>query len=227
MPIGFFVTGTDTGVGKTTVSCALLHAFAAQGCSVIGMKPVAAGSENGLWQDVENLKAASNVNLPQSLINPYVFDAPIAPHIAAQQTGVWIDPDVIRQSCEKLQSVAEVTIVEGVGGFRVPLSSSGMLGERYDTGDLARMLGLPVILVVGMRLGCLSHALLTARAIESAGLKLAGWVANVIDPEMLQLAANVQTLVEWLDCPLLGVLPFQEQPDMRQLAGLIDLSRLE
>ncbi|MBE7526886.1 MAG: dethiobiotin synthase [Burkholderiales bacterium] len=227
MPIGFFITGTDTGIGKTTVSCALLHAFAAQGRSVIGMKPVAAGCENSFWQDVEHLKAASNISLPQSLINPYAFDAPIAPHIAAQHTGVRIDPEVIRQSCEKLQSVAEVTIVEGVGGFRVPLSSSGVPGKRYDTGDLAGMLGLPVILVVGIRLGCLNHALLTARAIESAGLKLAGWVANTIDPTMLQLEANLQTLTEWLDCPLLGVLPFQEQLDVRQLAGLMDLSRLE
>lgn len=227
MPIGFFITGTDTGIGKTTVSCALLHAFAAQGRSVIGMKPVVAGRENGVWQDVEHLKAVSNINLPQALINPYAFDAPVAPHIAAQQTGVEINPQVIQQACQSLMAAADVTIVEGVGGFRVPLSSSGVPGKRYDTGDLAGMLGLPVILVVGMRLGCLNHALLTTRAIESAGLKLAGWVANTIDPTMLQLEANLQTLTEWLDCPLLGVLPFQEQLDVRQLAGLMDLSRLE
>lgn len=227
IPSGFFVTGTDTGIGKTVVSCALLHAFAAEGRTVIGMKPVAAGRENGVWQDVENLKAASNVSLPQSLINPYAFAEPVAPHIAAQQTGMTIDLQHIRQACAQLQAAAEVTIVEGVGGFRVPLSSSGAPDSRYDTGDIARMLGLPVILVVGMRLGCLNHALLTVQAIESAGLKLAGWVANVIDPEILQLAANVQTLSEWLDCPLLGVLPFQEQLDVWQLAGQIDLSRLE
>ncbi|MCC6916302.1 dethiobiotin synthase [Nitrosomonas sp.] len=226
MAIGFFVTGTDTGIGKTVVSCALLHAFAAQGHTVIGMKPVAAGRENGVWQDVENLKAASNISMPQSLINPYAFVEPVAPHIAAQQTGITIDPEVIRQACEQLQAAAEVTIVEGVGGFRVPLSLAGIPDCRYDTGDLASVLGLPVILAVGMRLGCLNHALLTARAIESTGLKLAGWVANVIDPAMLQLEINLQTLAEWLDCPLLGVLPFQEQLDVRQLAGLIDLSRL-
>lgn len=226
-PAGLFVTGTDTGIGKTVVSCALLHAFSAEGHTVIGMKPVAAGCENGQWQDVENLKKASNVSMPQSLINPYAFVEPVAPHIAARQAGIVIDLGVIRQACEQLQAAAEVTIVEGVGGFRVPLSSSGTSNDRYDTSDLARVLGLPVILVVGMRLGCLNHALLTARAVESAGLKLAGWVANTIDPEMLQPAANLQTLTEWLDCPLLGVLPFQEQLDVQQLAGLIDLSRLE
>lgn len=226
IPKGFFVTGTDTGIGKTVVSCVLLHAFAAQGRTVIGMKPVAAGRENGVWQDVENLKAASNINIPQSLINPYAFVEPVAPHVAAQQAGVMIDLEQIRQAFEKLQATAEVTIVEGVGGFRVPLSPSGMRDKRYDTADLASVLGLPVILVVGMRLGCLNHALLTAHAVESAGLKLAGWVANIVDPSMLQLEANLRTLTEWLDCPLLGTLPFQEQLDVRQLAGLIDLSCL-
>ena len=226
IPAGFFVTGTDTGIGKTVVSCALLHAFSAAGRTVIGMKPVAAGCENGHWQDVENLKKASNVSMPQSLINPYAFVEPIAPHIAARQADIVIDLNVIQQACEQLQAAAEITIVEGVGGFQVPLSSSGLSNDRYDMSDLARVLGLPVILVVGMRLGCLNHALLTAHAVESAGLKFAGWVANTIDPEMLQPAANLQTLTEWLACPLLGVLPFQEQLDTRQLAGLIDLSRL-
>lgn len=227
MSAGFFVTGTDTGIGKTVVSCALLHAFSARGRTVIGMKPVAAGCENGQWQDVESLKRASNVCMPQSLINPYAFVEPVAPHIAARQAGIVIDPEIIRQACEQLQAAAEVTIVEGVGGFRVPLSLSGASNHRYDTSDLAKVLGLPVILVAGMRLGCLNHTLLTVRAIESAGLKLAGWVANVIDPEMLQPVANLQTLTEWIDYPLLGVLPFQEQLDVRQFAGLIDLSRLE
>lgn len=226
IPKGFFITGTDTGIGKTVVSCALLHAFAAQGRTVIGMKPVVAGCEGGQWQDVENLKAASNVSMPQSLINPYAFVEPIAPHIAARQAGIVIDLERIQQACEQLQTAAEVIIVEGVGGFRVPLSPSGVPDKRYDTADLARMLGLPVVLVVGMRLGCLNHALLTACAIESTGLKLTGWVANIIDPAMLQLEENLQTLTEWMDCPLLGVLPYQKQLDVRQLAGSIDLSRL-
>ncbi len=226
MTTGFFVTGTDTGIGKTTVSCALLHAFSTHGYTAVGMKPVVSGREDGLWQDVENLKTASTVSMPRKLINPYAFVESIAPHIAAQQTNIRIDLEVIRQACEKLQTAAEITIVEGVGGFMVPLSLSGLSGDRYDTRDLASVLGLPVILVVGMRLGCLNHALLTARAVESAGLKLAGWVANRIDPDMLQPEANLQTLVEWLDCPLLGILPYQAQPDVQQLAQYLDLSRL-
>ncbi len=226
VPKGFFVTGTDTGVGKTLVSCALLHAFSAAGRSVVGMKPVVAGCEDGQWQDVERLKAAGNVSVPPAWINPYAFTEPVAPHIAAQQTGVSIDLEVIRQSCEKLCAAAEVTIVEGVGGFLVPLGSSGMSGSRYDTGDLAVVLGLPVILVVGMRLGCLNHTLLTARAVKATGLPLAGWVANMIDPEMLQPAANLQTLTEWLKCPLLGVLPYQKEAEARYLAKLIDITRL-
>lgn len=225
MSTGFFVTGTDTGVGKTTVSCALLHAFSVKGYTTVGMKPVVSGQEDGVWQDVEHLKAASSVRLAHELINPYAFVEPIAPHIAAQQANIPIDLEKIRQSCEKLLAAADVTIVEGVGGFMVPLSLSGLPGERYDTCDLAKALGLPVILVVGMRLGCLNHALLTACAIKSAGLKLAGWVANRIDPDMLQPEANLQTLSEWLDCPLLGVLPYQTHPDAQQLAQYLDLSR--
>jgi len=226
IPAGFFVTGTDTGIGKTVVSCALLHAFSAEGRRVIGMKPVAAGCENGRWQDVENLKKASNVSMPQSLINPYAFVEPIAPHIAARQEGIVIDLGMIRQACEQLQAAAEVTIVEGVGGFRVPLSSSDAPNDRYDTSDLAKLLDLPVILVAGIRLGWLNHTLLTAQAIQSAGLTLAGWVANTIDPAILQLEANLQTLTEWLDCPPLGILPFQVPPDAQQFARCIDLSGL-
>lgn len=226
MSIGFFVTGTDTGIGKTTVSCALLQAFAAQGRTVVGMKPVAAGRENGVWQDVEHLKAASNITVPQALINPYAFDEPIAPHIAAQQTGVEINPQVIQQACQSLMATVDVMIVEGVGGFKVPLSVSGT-AQRYDTGDLAKLLDLPVILVAGIRLGWLNHTLLTAQAIRSAGLKLAGWVANTIDPTMLQLEANIQTLTEWLDCPPLGILPYQFPPDTRQLVRCIDLFGLQ
>ncbi|MXS84714.1 dethiobiotin synthase [Nitrosomonas sp. HPC101] len=226
MPVGFFVTGTDTGIGKTTVSCALLHAFAAEGHTVVGMKPVAAGCENGIWPDVEHLQAASNIRMPQALINPYAFEEPIAPHIAAQQTGVDINPQTIQQACQNLMAVADVTIVEGVGGFKVPLSASDTVTRRYDTGDLASLLGLPVILVAGIRLGWLNHTLLTVQAIQSGGLTLAGWVANTMDPAILQLEANIQTLAEWLDCPPLGVLPYQAQPDAQQLARRIDLSRL-
>jgi dethiobiotin synthetase len=217
---GFFITGTDTGVGKTLASCTLLHAYSERGYSVIGMKPIAAGCENGQWHDVQQLTKASNVAVSRSLVNPYAFAEPIAPHIAAQNAGVAIDLEVIRRSYDNLRTRADITIVEGVGGFLVPL------GNRRDTSDLARVLGLPVILVVGMRLGCLSHALLTARAIDSAGLTLAGWVANWISPDMLQPEENLRTLIEWLDCPLVGILPYQEQVEPSRLANLMDIAKL-
>lgn len=199
---GYFVTGTDTGVGKTTVSCALLRAFAAQGHKVIGMKPIAAGVENGKWLDVEQLLAASNVNVTRQQINPYAFDPPISPHLAAQQAGREIDLTVIQQAYQTLSTQADRVVVEGAGGFLVPLNAQ-------QTGvDLARALNLPVILVVGMRLGCLNHALLTTQAIKASGLTLAGWVANCIDPQMLAVAENIATLEQRLDCTLLGGVPF-------------------
>lgn len=216
MPAGYFVTGTDTGVGKTLVSCALLHAFALAGKTAIGMKPVAAGCEAGKWLDVEQLIAASTVSAAREWINPYALVPPIAPHIAAKQAGVTIDLAVIQQAFYALQKTADRVIVEGAGGFLVPL------GDRYDTRDLACALGLPVVLVVGLRLGCLNHALLTAQAIQSSGLPLAGWVANQIDPAMARLAENIDTLQQRLAAPLLGVLPFREQPDAKAFATQLD-----
>lgn len=216
MPAGYFVTGTDTGVGKTLVSCALLHAFALAGKTAIGMKPIAAGCEAGKWLDVEQLIAASTVSAAREWINPYALVPPIAPHIAAKQAGVTIDLAVIQQAFYALQKTADRVIVEGAGGFLVPL------GDRYDTRDLACALGLPVVLVVGLRLGCLNHALLTAQAIQSSGLPLAGWVANQIDPAMASLAENVDTLQQRLAAPLLGVLPFREQPDAKAFATQLD-----
>ncbi|PXW82553.1 dethiobiotin synthetase [Nitrosomonas sp. Nm84] len=221
MATGFFVTGTDTGIGKTTVSCALLHAFAAQGKTVVGMKPIAAGSENGQWMDVEHLLAASNVNVVRQQINPYAFDPPISPHIAAQQTSTEIDLSVIHQSYLELSKQAEIVIVEGVGGFLAPIN-------QHQTGaDLAKTLDFPVILVVGMRLGCLNHALLTAQAIRAAGLTLAGWVANCMDPQMLVLTENIATLEQRLDCPLLGVVSFENDMDAQKGAEFLDVARLE
>lgn len=217
MGAGFFVTGTDTGIGKTTVSCALLHAFAAQGNKVAGMKPIAAGSENGKWPDVELLFAASNISITRQQINPYAFDSPISPHIAAQQTGTEIDLMIIHQAYHELSSKADIVIVEGAGGFLVPINPS------QNGADLAIKLNLPVILVVGMRLGCLNHALLTAQAIRAAGLTLAGWVANCIDPKMLVLAENIATLEQRLDCPLLGVLPFDSTMNLHKSTKLLDV----
>jgi len=201
MAQGYFVTGTDTGVGKTTISCALLRAFAAQGKKAVGMKPVVAGSENGRWHDVEQLIAASNINAAREYVNPYAFDPPVSPHIAARQAGVDIDLAVIQRAYQALSSQADIVIVEGAGGFLVPLNA------RQTGADLARALNLPVILVAGMRLGCLNHALLTAQAIHASGLPFAGWVANCIDPQMQVLQENIATLEQRLEGPLLGIIP--------------------
>lgn len=203
MAQGYFVTGTDTGVGKTTISCALLRAFAAQGKKAVGMKPVVAGSENGRWHDVEQLIAASNISTAREHINPYAFDPPVSPHIAAQQAGVDIDLTVIQRAYQALSSQADIVIVEGAGGFLVPLNA------QQTGADLARALNLPVILIVGMRIGCLNHALLTAQAIKAVGLTLAGWVANCIDPGMQVLEENIATLEQRLEGALVGVMSLE------------------
>ena len=221
---GIFVTGTDTGVGKTLMACALLHGFAQQGRRVVGMKPVACGvvrSATGLInEDVALLRAAGNVEAPLQFVNPYCFEPPIAPHLAAEQAGVTIELTHIAQAFERLAAAADVVVVEGVGGFCVPLNHS------EDSADLAQYLGLPVILVVGMRLGCLNHALLTAHAIRARGLRLAGWIANRIDPAMAAVEENITTLAERLAAPLLGEVEFTLAPDPQRVAVLLDLSNL-
>ncbi|SEO36261.1 dethiobiotin synthase [Nitrosovibrio sp. Nv6] len=219
MTKGYFVTGTGTGVGKTVASCALLHAFSARGKTTVGMKPVAAGRENGKWKDVELLAAASTVAAPREQVNPYALNPPIAPHIAASLAGINIDINVVRQAYLELQKIADVVIVEGAGGFLVPLN------DRQDSADMAQALGLPVIVVVGMQLGCLSDALLTAQAVRATGLPLAGWVANRIDPQMASFEENVLALEQRLKCPLLGVLPFEKNPDPKKLSALLDIAK--
>ena len=205
---GFFVTGTDTGVGKTLVACALLRAFAASGLRTVGMKPVAAGAQlHGarlVNEDVVALKAASSVAAPDELVNPYCFAPPIAPHIAAAQAGVAIDLERVRSAYRSLSQIADCVIVEGAGGFYVPL------GPQVGTADLARALDLPVVMTVGLRLGCLNHALLTAEAVRACGLVLAGWVANEIVPDMPSASANVAALEERLNAPLIARIGFGE-----------------
>lgn len=202
MSPAYFLTGTDTEIGKTFITCALLHRARRNGLRAAGLKPVAAGTDaSGLNEDVENIRAASSIDLPRHLINPYCFAPAIAPHIAAAEAGVTIDLAPIRAACETARQQADLVIVEGVGGFCVPL------GENQGSDDLAVTLGLPVILVVGMRLGCISHALLTAEAIAARGLPLAGWVANRIDPAMSRFEENLATLQSRLAAPLLGVVP--------------------
>lgn len=214
----YFVTGTDTGVGKTHACCALLRAAAGAGLRCAAMKPVAAGAEciDGTWRndDVERLRAAASVDVPRTLMNPYLFHAAVAPHIAAAQEGRAIDPAAIHAGLKSIRALADCVIVEGVGGFRVPLAAD------YDTADLARELALPVILVVGMRLGCINHALLTAEAIAARGLVLAGWIANRIDPGMAVFDANLEALRARLPAPCLAVLPHGDAASAAQaLAG--------
>ena len=194
MKQAFFITGTDTGVGKTHVACKLIADYVAQGYKVVGMKPVAAGCElvNGEWvnEDVLKLEAASNVQAPRELINPYSFKEAIAPHIAAKNAGVEIEIEKIVQAYHQLTSMADVVVVEGAGGFLVPLNDS------QNMADLAAVLNIPIILVVGMKLGCINHSLLTVEAIKSRSFNLHGWVANQLDKNMPAFAENEATLVQ-------------------------------
>lgn len=214
----YFVTGTDTDVGKTFATCALLHAARQKGFRAIGMKPVAAGVDHdGHNDDVEKLIAASSFSAPRELVNPYCFDAPVAPHIAALIEGRPIDIERITAAARDLASEADILLVEGVGGFRVPL------GDEIDGADLAERLDYSIILIVGMRLGCINHALLTAEAIRSRGLLLAGWIANCIDPEMIAPEENITALKDRLPAPLLGVLHWQDTADPVAAAQHISL----
>ena len=221
---GYFVTGTDTGVGKTLVACALLGAFAARGLKAIGMKPVASGATPGAGglvnEDVERLIAASGIAAPREDVNPYCFEPAVAPHIAARQAGVTILLERIEQGFRGLAARAQLVVVEGVGGFQVPL------GPGIDTAQLAERLALPVVLVVGMRLGCLNHALLTAQAVAGHGLKLAGWVANHVDPQMSAADENVRALEERLAAPLIARIAHAEHPEPRVIAAHIEVAKL-
>jgi len=223
MARGCFVTGTDTDIGKTLVVCALLQACDRRGLAAVGMKPVAAGTVlregREVNDDVERIVAASSMQADRRLVNPYVFSQPIAPHIAAADDHVSIDPDRILDCYRQLAAQADVVIVEGVGGFRVPLR------DRFDTADLARRLGLPVILVVGLRLGCINHALLAAEAIRARGLVLAGWVANQIDAAMHRVDENIAALDALLDAPRLGYLEHLSPPDPEAAADRLALPR--
>lgn len=218
-PPGIFVTGTDTEVGKTLAATVLMHHFRRQGLRVIGMKPVAAGCHEtpAGWknEDVEALQAAANVDAPIEHVNPFVFHAPIAPHVAARREGRTIDLGRIMASFEALRTLADIVVVEGAGGFLVPLD------DTEDFGDLAQRLALPVVLTVGVRLGCINHALLTQEAIAARGLHLAGWIANGIDPHMEAPQDSIATLASRLHAPLLGVIPWLSPVD----PGAVTLSR--
>jgi len=213
---GCFVTGTDTGIGKTRVSAGLLKALAKSGMKSVGMKPIASGAEQtpaGLRnEDALALQAAASLKRDYALVNPYCFAPPVAPHLAAREAGIEIQLDTLRAAYGELCQEADAVVVEGVGGWQVPLS------ETLELPDLAREFGLPVLLVVGMRLGCLNHALLTARAIRADGLELLGWVANAIDPDFQRPEANLATLQAELGAPLLGQLGYAPKARAESIA---------
>ncbi len=201
---GFFITGTDTGVGKTHVACLLVEALKEKGLRVAVMKPVAAGVDaDGVNADVRLLMAASNVQMPQEQVNPYCFEPAIAPHLAAQKSGITMHLGVIENAYAELLKLSDVVVVEGAGGFLVPFDGKSGMDQ------IPVRLKLPVILVVGMRLGCISHALLSAEAIRRRGLTLAGWVANRIDPDMAEMDENLTALSSILCSPRLGDIHWQ------------------
>ncbi|WP_076592649.1 dethiobiotin synthase [Herminiimonas arsenitoxidans] len=223
-----FVTGTDTEIGKTMISTALLHALVERGVRAAAIKSVAAGataiqtSAGQVWHndDADALAQAANVVLPPKLATPYLLHEAAAPHVSAKLQGVSIDIAHIKSCYAQVRELADAVVVEGVGGFRVPLS------DHADTADLAQELGLPVIMVVGLRLGCLNHALLTADAIAARGLKLVGWVANTVDAGMAFAEDNVEALVARLPAPLLGCVPRLAAPLPAAAASYLDFSCL-
>ncbi len=219
-----FVTGTDTEIGKTLVSSAMLHALVQAGVRACGMKPVAAGAElrDGVWHndDCDQLAAAGNVHLLPSITTPFLLREPAAPHIAAALEGVEISPVPILAAYVEINAASDAVVVEGVGGFRVPLN------DEFDTADLAEQLDLPVVLVVGLRLGCISHALLTVEAIAARGLNLAGWVANETQADMAFAEENIAALEQRIPAPLLGRVPRLAQPSAQAAAAHLDFTML-
>jgi dethiobiotin synthetase len=219
-----FVTGTDTEIGKTLVSSAILTRLVARGVRACGMKPVAAGAElrDGELHndDADMLAASGNVHLPSNITTPYMLREACAPHIAAALEGVTIGPVPIIAAYAEIAATSDAVVVEGVGGFRLPFS------EGFDSADLAAQLNLPVILVVGLRLGCINHALLAVEAIIARDLVLAGWVANEVDPDMRFVDENIHALLTRIPAPLLGRVPNLEQPSAAAAAEFIDLSGL-
>ena len=224
MTRAFFVAGTDTGVGKTRIAAALCHAIAARGIRVAAMKPVASGCEmtpDGLRnEDALALLSAMNVRARYSEVNPYAFAPAIAPHIAAREAGIEIDFEVLDRAFERLRTRADVLIVEGAGGWLCPLDPA------HAFADLAVRWQLEVVLVVGMRLGCINHALLTVESIERRGLPLRGWVANAIDPKFERPAENASTLANRISAPCLGSVSFQPQADVQALARTLAVDAL-
>lgn len=220
-----FVTGTDTGVGKTLITAALLRVLREGGHCVAGMKPIAAGSmagpEGPANEDALLLQAESSARHPYGDVNPWLFEPAVAPHIAAAEAGIAIDLARIAAAHARLAAAADVVLAEGAGGFLVPLDA------HRSCAEIPALLRMDVILVVGLRLGCLNHALLTVEAIASRGLALAGWVGNHIDPGFARMQSNVDTLAARIAAPCLGIIPHMPEPDVSAAAArLADASRL-
>lgn len=212
MQKGFFITGTDTNVGKTHFSVGLVEALRNQGKTVAVMKPIASGGNYNRGElrnnDAQQLLDASGLDIPYELVNPYVFEAPVAPHLAAAENNIEISLPYILDAYQQLVAKADVVVVEGVGGWQVPLNIGTEKSQQYSMVDLAQQLKLPVIMVVGMRLGCLNHALLTAQAIRQSKLKFYGWVANTLEDEMPRYAENFTSLKKLISEPLIAEIPF-------------------
>jgi len=223
---GFYITGTDTGIGKTVVSTALLHALRARGLRAVGMKPVASGCEYVIqggtpqgWRndDALALQAASEPQPAYADLNPYALPLPLAPELAAREAGVSIDLDTILAAHARLQAQADAVVVEGVGGWAAPLSAT------LDQADLVRALDMPVLLVVGLRLGCLNHAILSAQMIAADGCHLAGWIGNAIDPDMQRRDEHRALLQARIGAPCWGWLPHAGRADQGALSRYLML----
>lgn len=219
MSFAVYVTGTDTGIGKTLASCALLHALRGHGLRAVGMKPVASGCEwiDGAWRNADALalQVASAPGIGYADINPFALEQPLAPELAARDAGIEVTLPPILAAHARLAAQADARVVEGVGGWDAPLSATLMQA------DLVRALRLPVLLVVGLRLGCLSHALLSARAIAADGLHLAGWIGSHVDPDMARVEDNLVMLRQRLPAPCWGVLPHAPDGDAARLAACL------
>lgn len=218
---GVFVTGTDTGVGKTYVAAGLVRGLVSLGHRVAVMKPVASGglrTAQGLQsEDALTLQRASNVRTPLAWVNPYCFEPPIAPHLAAREAGVRIDRERIVSTCRQLAGQADWVVVEGAGGWLAPISDEP--GAQQTLADIALALELPVVLVVGLRLGCLNHALLTRQAIGAQGAQFAGWIGNTLEPAMPRMAENLSTLTAFLQQPPLAVVRYQPPEEASEQAS--------
>lgn len=226
MSPAYFITGTDTDVGKTTIAAGLLHAARLAGLSTAAGKPVASGCElgpKGLRNaDALALLAQSSLPLSYAEVNPFAFEPAIAPHLAAREAGMALTvQSLLMPMRELLAKGADFTLIEGAGGWRVPLA------DQDNLSDLAMALGLPVILVVGVRLGCINHALLSAEAIAQDGLQLAGWVANIIEPKTSRLEENLATLAERLPAPCLGRVPRLKPASAEAVAEHLQLDLLD